>query len=179
MKGNNLERIQNVSGKFKILFTALIFIIPATNLIFWLSFNYLPVGFTIQLPVPTSQPLSIDIRLLAFLASSISDILIIYGLFHFKKLFSLYEQGIVFTQKNVQCFHRIGLSVIGFFVACLIQTPLLGLALTMHNPPGERMLTLQIGSQNISTLIMGATILLISWVMNEAAKLEHEQTHTV
>ncbi len=179
MEANNLDRIRTVSGKFKILFIALIFITPLADLLFWLSFNHLPVGFAVQLPVPTPQTLPIETRLLAFLSSLIPNAVIIYGLFNLKELFSLYEKGIVFTQKNVQCFQRIGFSIIGFVFACIIKTPFLSLALTMYNPPGEHMLSLQFGSENVSTLIMGALVILISWVMNEAAKLEHEQAHTV
>ncbi len=180
MESNNLNRIRSVSAKFKLLFLALIFIQPLMDFIFWMSFNYLPEGFTTdQLPVPITSPLSLGTLWMAFLVSLVPTSVIIYGLLNLKTLFSLYEQGIVFTQGNVQCFHRLGLSLMALVIAGFIHTPLLSMVLSFNNPEGQRMLTLQFGTQNLSLFIMGAMLVLVSWVMSEAVKLEHEQAHTV
>ena len=37
----------------------------------------------------------------------------------------------------------------------------------------------QFGASDVGTLIIGAVVLLVSWVMKEASKLEDEQAHTV
>lgn len=179
MDSHNRTRIRSVSGKFKVLFSALIFIKPLSDLLYWLNFNHLPSGFDNELPVAVTEPLSISTLIFAFLVSLIPTSVIIYMLINLKKLFTLYEKGIVFTQQNVQCFRHIGLALITLIMANLVHGALLSVVLTLNNPVGERMLSLTFGSEDISTLIMGAMIILVSWVMNEAASLEHEQAHTV
>ena len=179
MESKNRIHIRNVSAKFKILFGALIIIKPLSDLLYWINFNHLPSGFNNELPVAVTAPLSPSTLALAFLISLIPTSVVIYGLVNLKALFALYEKGIVFTQKNVQCFRHIGLALIALIFAGLIHGALLSVVLTFQNPEGQRMLSLTFGSEDLSTLIMGAMIILVSWVMNEAASLEHEHVHTV
>lgn len=179
MESNNRIRIRSVSAKFRVLFGALIFIKPMSDLLYWLSFNHLPAGFNNELPVTVTEPLSTSTLIFAFLISLIPTSIIIYGLINLKNLFALYEKGVVFTQKNVQCFRHIGLALIALIFANLVHGALLSVVLTINNPVGERILSLTFGSEDFSVLIMGAMIILVSWVMNEAASLEHEQAHTV
>ncbi len=56
-ENENINRIQRVSGTFRLLFTVLIFFIPVMTLMYWMLFNYLPAGFTTELPVAVSQDL--------------------------------------------------------------------------------------------------------------------------
>ncbi len=179
MESNNRIRIRSVSAKFKMLFGALIIIKPLSDLLYWLNFNHLPSAFNNELPVAVTAPLASSTLIFAFLVSLIPTSIIIFGLINLRTLFTLYEKGIVFTQKNVQCFRNIGIALIALILANLAHGALLSVVLTLNNPVGERTISLTFGSEDLSALIMGAMIILVSWVMNEAASLEHEQAHTV
>ncbi len=52
-------------------------------------------------------------------------------------------------------------------------------AATMLNPPGHRILGLSFGSNDIKYLFYGTLILVISWVMYEASKIENEHKFTI
>jgi len=177
--GENIHRIQHVSGTFRLLFTVLIFCIPVITLMYWLFFNFLPVGFTTGLPVVVNQTLPLKTLLLAFSASLIPVSVAIYGMINLQKLFKLYEKAIVFSEQNVKCFRHLGYALIYWVFANLVFTLLISIILTVNNSPGERMIVAQFGIPDIGTLIIGAVIILVSWVMAEAAKLEDEQAHTV
>lgn len=179
MENKNLNRIQRVSGNFRLLFTVLIFCIPVFTLLYWLFFNYLPVGFKTELPVAVSQTLPFKTLLLAFLVSLIPTSVAIYGIINLKELFKLYEEAVVFSKKNVKYFRSLGYILIYWVIANFVFVVLISVVLTFNNTLGKRMMVAQFGISDIGTLIIGAVIILVSWVMNEASKLEDEQVHTV
>jgi hypothetical protein len=148
-------------------------------LLYWLFFNQLPDGFKGDLPVVINHTLPLLTLALAFLASMIPTSVALYGLLTLKELFKLYENAIVFSAQNVNCFRRLGHTLIFWVSAKLILTPLLSLILTMNNPAGKRTLVAGIAASDIATLIIGAIVIVISWVMNEACKLNDEQAYTV
>jgi len=179
MENNNIHRIQRVSSRFRLLFTVLTYCIPAFTLLYWLFFNHLPVGFTTHLPVEVKQALPPKTLLLAFFVSLIPASVAIYGVINLKKLFSLYEKAIVFSEQNVKHFRCLGYTLISWVFANLIFVVLISIILTFNNSPGDRVMVAQFGISDIATLIVGAIVVLVSWVMIEASKLEDEQAHTV
>lgn len=178
-ENENINRIQRVSGTFRLLFTVLIFFIPVMTLMYWMLFNYLPAGFTTELPVAVSQDLPFLTLLLAFLVNLIPVSVAVYGAISLRELFKLYERAIVFSERNVNCFRRLGYTLISWVFANLIFVVLISVVLTFNNLPGERVVVAQFGSSDVVTLIIGAIVLLVSWVMEEASRLENEQAHTV
>ena len=179
MENNNLIRIQRVSSKFLRLFTVLIVSIPIFTVLFWLFFNYLPIGLTMGLPVIGSNALSLTGISLAILVSVIPVSVAVYGLNILKELFELYENAIVFSSRNVKCFRRLGYTLILWVFSNMVFVTLISVVLTYNNPIGERLIVAQFGTSDLATIIMGAIVVLVSWVMLEASKLETEQAYTV
>ncbi|MFT5133485.1 MAG: hypothetical protein ACI9SC_001957 [Gammaproteobacteria bacterium] len=180
MENENLARIKRISGKFRLLFTVLLIFIPVMILAYWLFFNDLPEGFTSELPpLVISNTLALSTRLLAFIVSLIPTSIAIYGIFNLRELFTLYEKGIIFTTANVKCIRRLGYALIYWTFSKIPFMALISIVLSHNNPPGERMVSIGFGSTDFVTLVTGAIVLIISWVMSEASKLEDEQAHTV
>ncbi len=179
MKNDNISRIQRVSGKFRLLFTALIFLTPIATLMSWAFFNALPEDGFHNLPVTIDYPLPFKKLLLGALVSLIPLSVVIYGLVNLKTLFSLYEKAIVFSEHNTQCLHRLGYTLIAWFFASLIYTPLISLALTFNSPTVQQAIVVRIGLSDLSLLITGGIVFLTSWVMQEAANLENERALTI
>ena len=127
---DNRPRIQRVSHRFKLLFLALIMIIPFSELMLWLFYNQLPSNHFFLLHGRVQGDLSLVMRLQLFIASLIPNGILIYGLVILTKLFGLYEKNIVFSAENVRHYRRLD-------------------------------------------------IVAISWVMDEARRLEEEQAYTV
>ena len=179
MIGQSITRLQRMSKNFRLLFTALIFVIPVADLLYWIYFNQLSDGFTSGLPAVPYQALSLLSLTLAFFASLIPLSVAVYGIATLRKLFGLYENGIVFSEENVALFRKLGYAMIAWVFANLIFVPLISIILTFENPAGQRMLTIGFDVSDLAALIIGAIIVLISRVMDEGRKLEDEQMHTV
>ena len=52
-------------------------------------------------------------------------------------------------------------------------------AATFNNPPGQKIISISVGTMTIEAMFYGSILLLIGWVMKEAAKIEEEQALTV
>ena len=179
MNDDGMGHIKRTSRRYGQLLTALIVAVPALDLAFWASFNHLPEGFLADLPVSPTQPLSALSLSLAFLVSLIPLGVALYGLFTLRALFKLYEKAVIFSAENVKCYRRLGYAFIAWVIANALFAPLISLVITFNNPPGQRALVAQFGIMDATNLIIGAVILLISWVMNEGRKLEDDQAYTV
>jgi hypothetical protein len=139
----------------------------------------LPGELTKELPVKITQALPFSTLLLAFIVSMIPGSVAVYAVFNLRKLFGLYEDGVIFSEENVRCFRNLGYALVIWVASILIFRPLSSIVLTLNNTVGERQLVIGIGSSDLTTLLTGLVVVLISWVMNEASKLEDEQAHTV
>jgi hypothetical protein len=153
--------------------------VPVFHLLYGAFFNHLPEGLLADLPVVPAQKLSFLSLTLAFFVSLLPLSVALYGLITLSTLFKLYENGIIFSADNVRYFRRLGYVFLFWVMANAAFTPLVSFILTFVNPPGERAMVAKFGISDISSLIIGAVVLLISWVMNEGRRFEDEQAYTV
>jgi hypothetical protein len=128
-----------------------------------------------QLPVPLDPDLPRLARLGGFAISMIPGAVLMYILAQLARLFRLYEQGLYFTRANVAVFQRLGWSILAWNGATFLQTSGLGIVLTLHRPTGQRLLVLSLKSEEVMVALVGLVVLTISWVMDEARKIEEEQ----
>lgn len=189
-----MEKIAKISKIFKILFITAFFLVPVASLCFWLFINDIPKhllqGGPISLasPIQTPEgwfyfgerPLSLLSRGLGFLSSFFYDTAMMLGLYYLIRLFSLYEKGAIFTSENVKAYKILGYTL--FSYALFIKPIAEGImvtAVTFSNPPGHRYFSIGFGTPNVGYIMIGALIILISWVMNEGKKLQEEQSYTI
>ncbi|WP_417832173.1 DUF2975 domain-containing protein [Terasakiella sp.] len=179
MSQQNLVRIQRMSRLFRWLFTILLFACPILTIVFWVNFNDLPGGFRDELLIPPQEAIS-DLQIaLAALVNMLPVGAGMYVIFTFRRLFSFYEKGVIFTRQNVTCYRHIGYGTLIYAFTDLIYNSVLSVVLTFHRPEGERHLQITIGTMDLTTLTAGIMVLLVSWVMNEAAQMEEERLYTV
>jgi hypothetical protein len=172
----NLQRISNLSRKLRLTCTGLIFALPVLCALFWIFFNQLyPTLALLSLPVPVDHDLPGWSRSGGFLADLIPLGVIIYGLRRLRDLFSLYEGGLIFTADNVQCYRSLGRTLFVWVACNVLNHTLLGFVLTIDNPPGHRLLVLGLNSGDFTGMFVGAVVLTVSWIMDEARKIQEEQ----
>lgn len=177
----NTERITRLSRTIRYVSYVLIAALPLFFIYFWLNVNTMPQSFIQHLPAHNSIhfPLPAQGRLLGFIVSLIPLAVHILMFSTIIKLFTLYEKSVVFALENVRLYRRLGiLFVVQCFSSVVYNTLLTG-ALTLSNPPGQRMLSVSIGTKELSDLLTGAVIILISMVMEEAHKLKTESDLTI
>jgi len=173
----NSTRIQVASRRCRIACTALIFCTPGAVAFLWYFFNELyPRVPGIPLPVRVDHDLTAMTRFLAFLAQLPPTALAIYQLVILRRLFTLYEKGKIFAAENVECYRRLGWMLIVWVGCEIASNSLLSIALTLSNPPGQRVVTLGVSSGELASLFIGIVVLVISWVMDEGRKILEEQS---
>ena len=178
MANHGVERIQRVSGRFRLFFVVLVFCIPLLDALYWLFFNSLSHAL-IEIPFMVSQELSFPTRTLAFLVSLLPVGIVTFGVYTLARLFALYEKAVIFSAENVKHFRTLGYTLLLWVIARLIYLPLLSITLSFNNPPGQRIVAAGFELVDVTALITGAVVLLISWVMDEGRKLEDEQAYTI
>ena len=172
---DNKERIIRASRILKRICTLLVFLVPVICALYWIFFNqvrHLP-NMT-NFPVPITGDLPAFSRLLAFFIDLIPSAVLVYGLFVLARLFALYENGIIFAKANVDCFNRLGRAMIVWVVCHFVNNSLISIAVTLHHPPGQRIITVGLEGADFGTLFVGGVVLTVTWVMDEARKIKED-----
>ena len=179
MTDQSIARIQRISKRLRVLLAALMFLVPSLDALFWFSFNHLSDGFLAGLPVQANDKLSAVFVALGFLVSLIPVSVALYGLATLSRLFHLYENAVFFTCDTVKLFRQLGYVMIAWVIANMLFVSLISVVITHGDPAGSPTMAVSIDVSDVSALIMGAIVVLISRVMDEGRKLEDEQMHTV
>jgi cytochrome b561 len=97
-----------------------------------------------------------------------------YGLYRLRLMFGAFADNAIFQPDTISHLRVFG-------IALLAQTlikPMTGAATsvlaTFHRPAGERMLSIGLGNAEASTLFLGGLIIVIAWVLGEAARIDAE-----
>lgn len=95
------------------------------------------------------------------------------------KLFALYSEGTLFSPENTRLIRSIGLLMLIGQGLLLIYQPLNTAVMSMNNPVGERYIALSISNHNISTIVTALVIIVASWIVGEAQKINDDAKLTV
>ena len=118
-------------------------------------------------------------KILGCLVSVIPMMVKMFILYTLIKLFRLYEKREIFSIYHVRLIRNIGYALlIGQIIEPIYQF-VMGIVLTMHNPPHHRYAAIMLDQTNIGILLTAFLIILISWIMAEGCKLHEEQQLTI
>ena len=118
-------------------------------------------------------------KLLAFFINMIPLAFSMTALGYLAKLFSAFERMSLFERENVRILNRAGKALVFGQLVHPFYIMFLSLALTYRNPVGERTISIALGPHQFEILTVGLSILLASWVFQEAVYLHEEQEATV
>lgn len=111
---------------------------------------------------------------LALAVSLIGALLIGYALYRLANMFKEFIAGNFFAAKTIRHLYVFTLLLLISVIYKIIQTGLLAAVLSWHNPPGQRQLVLNFGSQEISTLFIVGVLLAVTWCFRKAHQIETE-----
>lgn len=173
-------RLARASRRLRLIFTTLLVLLPLADVLAWLYINDLGQDWQHNLlPAYARPPLPASARIMGLGASVLPMAAALYGIVALIRLFRLYEAGVVFREANVRCFRDLSRALLGWFAAGIVYQPFMSLALTLHHPPGQRQITLGLGTADLTALLVGLTLAVVAWVMDEGRKLQEEQDLTV
>ncbi|MYM59151.1 DUF2975 domain-containing protein [Vibrio sp. OCN044] len=182
-----MQQIQMYSRRIGLILNILLVLLPIATIYFWLtvqtSSDVLNETGIIQLSYDIDayihQPLMLQTRLWALLASALPCGILFYALVLLKKLFRSYENAEIFTLQTVKYYRQLGLVFFYWAIGGFIYSGLISVALSFNNPPGERVLSLSFSGLDVMAIFCGCIVLVISHVMHQAQQIADEQKHTI
>lgn len=204
-----MNKIKNISLFFRIIFQILFIAAPISLIISWIyapnelvmlmgfmKFNAIPATYNGMHTYTAAQgmhtqmaqgiqdkailhTLSIGEKSLGFLISTIPTMIEMLVLYFLIKLFELYERGEIFSLDHVRYIRNIGYALLAGQLIEPFYQFVMGIVLTMHNPPNHRFAAITLDQNNIGILLTALLVILISWIMAEAYKLREEQQLTI
>jgi len=171
------ERIKRISNRFRWLMIALMGLLPLTAWLAWafVELNELDFGFTADEVGPLTPFERWSAAALSIFPLSVS----LYALYNLQKLFSLYAAGKFFDPENVRCFRNMGWALVAVVPVDILFNAALSVLLSFDQPAGERMLAVSMSSDDIGIAVVGAVIIIVSWVMAEAVELSKDNAQIV
>ncbi len=115
--------------------------------------------------------------LLALMAVPLAAVL--FGLWHVRLLFGTYARGEVFTAAAARHIRMTGLAMAANALAAIIAHSLGSVLLTYDNAPGARQFSIALGSDTYLLFLTGGLLIVIGWIMGEAARLADENRQIV
>ena len=143
---------------------------------FWLNPGWVASAGPAAAGLPLGSAFSVDpvARALGAAASLPGIVLGGWMLWQLWCLFGEYAAGRVFGATAQHRLHRLGSGLLGLALLGPVQRLLMALALTWGNPPGQRMLVLQLGWHDYLGLLTAAVLLAVATVMGEASRIAAE-----
>lgn len=172
---------QRTIKKLRLFFQTLFYLAPIVVALAWAFASVMHgIGF-LQYPVPDKLVTFTSLTtFLAILVSLLPCGIVMYGLNQLIHLFKNYEKNKIFTQDNIVYYRKLGFTLFAWVLSGLIYDALLSFILTMNNIGyHKKMVAIQISGIDLTTLIVGAIVLIIAWVMAEGYKISEEHAHTV
>ena len=131
-------------------------------------------GLAAHAGIPLNDFVPLVYRLSALAFDLIPTGLLVWALLELRRLFMFYAKGQVFSEGALVALNRVAaLMFIQVLVGFVIQAPESYL-ISLANPPGQRAISLGIGSGDISFLFMAGVVLVIARVMAEARSVSEE-----
>ena len=177
---DNMAHIRRLGRKLELVCLIGAVLVTPLTAVYWAAFNSLPADMTREAAELAVHPaLPGWVRGLCFLAAMVPGAALMVTLLRLRRLFALYKHGCIFSLANVACLSAVSRSLFVWAGASILYRPLAGLAVTAANPPGRHILTLGIGTPEIELLFVAAMAVVITRVMDEARRLDEEQSLTV
>lgn len=179
---SSIDKIRKISHFLILSFKILMLTLPLLTIAYWFGLISLPKEYFSMFRVPVDvdiTTLRFNLKLAACLIDLIPTGIVLLGFYYLIKLFELFSNQIFFGLQNVTYIRKIGFNLLLQFAASILVQPFISLILTFDAPKGGHTIAIGMGNNEISTLLIGTVVILFSWIMEEARKLEEEKSLTV
>lgn len=167
-------RLHKFSKFMATLCAVVIVVAPLGLLLIWLNFPFLGPYMKQELGLPQDMPVPLESQLLAGLINFTRLGIGLYGLIHLRRTFLEGAQGRCFSADAVSSFRTFAWAAVAYGIAAPIERTLVILAMTLGNPPGERMLSIGISSDHLLALFVGLLFVAVAHMFREGQRLAEE-----
>lgn len=175
---DRLRRIRRLSQVMMGLCALCAALLPITLAVVWSMIEDLPDA---RLPLPPEmlESLSLLDRAGGFAISMIPGAVVIWGLLSLLRMFRGFARGRVLEAESARLLQRFAVSVLALVLLRPLGDALVTVWLTRANPPGQRMLAISASDGEIAAALLGGLLLIIAWVLREAAVMAEEHRQIV
>lgn len=150
------------------------------NVAYWLNPETTEYTARSMATVPTGQiTLTLTVKLLGVLLSSVQVGLLAFALFAVAEVFSVFAKGEWFVASIGQQLHRFGLALALYGATCPLMRTLMALLVTWNNPPGQKLLLIGFNGNDFVLALVGVLILLLGYAMREASRIADENSQII
>lgn len=177
---DNHLRIRRVSKLLRGACDAYLLLRPLLAVGIWLNLESVmrSVGPFANLPMRMEFIGPVNV-ILGFLVTCIPMGLMMYGVWRLRQLFSLYSTGALFSLASARHLHVFASMLLVTVLTSPVIDILLSLVLTMNYPAGERAISINLGSNDLSMLFIAGVMFAIAWIMREGYLLAEENAEFV
>lgn len=172
---SDLSRISRLAGWLYAIASSLILLIPLLVAVFlwrgWLDPSWLANSFP---ALPDGTALTPVKSTLIILLGAVALLPVGLALTQMRALFARYRQGEILTAPCARHILRAGQALLALALVQFLILPLQIMVLTADNPAGERIVTFDFTSETLWLLLSGGLLVVIGWVMVEAARAAEE-----
>ena len=175
-----MDRIQRVSTVLAHVVTiGIILLIAGFAGVWWIDDLFDGMMAQTSLKSVEAATLPIYLRATGFMIAAVPLVIYIFSLFQVRALFRGYARDEVFTKEAAGRLRLIGGALVVSVPVGIVAGSLVSIILTAANAVGERQLAISFGSQEFGALVFGGLLLVVGWVMGEAARLAQENRQFV
>jgi len=127
----------------------------------------------------SNLPLGHDQVLAAAAITAVPFSVMLWGLWNARAMFEDFARGHAFSSAAALHLRRFGVAVLAQAPLGPLTATALALALSLANPPGQRILLLTLSSNDYIALVVGGVLIALASVMREAARLAEENASFV
>lgn len=174
-----MAHISTLSLRMYWVFSFVLVALPIATGFYWAFFPEMnAMGINISSTPYERMVVTSKTQALGFFASGLPIINVLFGFYFLRKLFYHYSQGKVFILDNVHLYRKIGWTLLVLAITENIFDTLISIIMTWNHPQGS-MVAFGVCSTQVSYVLVGLTVVLISHVMQQAYLLEDEVQHTI
>ncbi|MEH6526053.1 MAG: DUF2975 domain-containing protein [Sneathiella sp.] len=178
----NFSKIKTLSNWIYWALSICIVIIPVYYLSFWFLINNTDFPLEAITTGTTSiAPRSLPTEILAagYFSSIFPLTVLVCVLLSLRKIFLLYKSGIVFSFEHVVLFKKTAKLLVFWVLLSVAYESVKSVLFSLENPPGERVLSVEFGSDELTVILVAAFVYVIAWVMDEGRVLAEENKMTI
>lgn len=172
---SELSRISRLAGGLHVVASLVLVAVPLLVAVFlWRGWND-PSWLSAAFPaLPEGTALTPMKSTLVIALGAVTLLPVAAALLHMRGLFSRYRQGEILTLPCARHILRAWQALVLLALVQFIILPVQIMVLTADNPAGERIVSLDFTSETLWLLLSGGLLVVIGWVMVEAARAAEE-----
>jgi hypothetical protein len=179
LKGLCMQTVTMYARRLELLSKGLMFLTPAFFGIKWFH-DLLPsikLDFGIETALLSQMP--VTHRLFGLIVDGIAAGILINCLIIFTRLMQSYQAGDIFSSNVFRLLEKLSSYAFFWAVYSVLSTSILSVVTTLHKQPGQRVLSIGFGTNDVMNIFIFGCLCVIASVMREANTLKSENDLTV